>query len=266
MLTTWQLLVPHRNNVPLVFDEAVRQPAADLGVRMKLLVVEDDNRVMAALRAVLAQHGLTVACASTGEQALELVADGPDVVLLDLGLPDRDGFTVCAQIRRVSTVPIIVVTARSDARSRIHGLNLGADDYIVKPYHVGELVARIHAVTRRVRPADPAPAPASAGPTLTLGPLRIDQLARVVTVDGEPVHLTVKEFDLLALLARRPGVVFRREQILSEIWSTAWAGAARTLEVHMASLRHKVAVPGLIETVRGVGYRLVEPGHAVTAA
>jgi DNA-binding response OmpR family regulator len=229
---------------------------------MKLLVVEDDNRVMAALRAVLAQHGLEVACAATGEQALELVGDGVDVVLLDLGLPDQDGFKICAQIRKISTVPIIIVTARGDTRSRVHGLNLGADDYIVKPYHVAELVARIHAVTRRARPVPAAPdtaSPLAPGTPLVIGPVRLDPLARSVTVAGQPVHLTAKEFDLLALLARRPGVVFRREQILSEIWGTAWAGAARTLEVHVASLRQKLGVPGLIETVRGVGYRLAQP-------
>jgi len=240
---------------------------------MKLLVVEDDNRVMGALRMVLAQHGLEVACASTGEQALELIADAPDVVLLDLGLPDRDGFKVCAQIRKISSVPIIVVTARADAQSRVHGLNLGADDYITKPYYVAELVARIHAVTRRGRPIDatsgatPDHTAAPPLPTgeLSLGRVRIDRLARIVTVDGVTIHLTVKEFDLLALLARRPGVVFRREQILSEIWSTAWEGAARTLEVHVASLRQKLGVPGLIETVRGVGYRLAQP-IAISAA
>lgn len=228
---------------------------------MKLLVVEDDNRVMAALRAVLAQHGLEVACAATGEQALELVGDGIDAVLLDLGLPDQDGFKICTQMRKVSTVPIIMVTARADARSRVHGLNLGADDYIVKPYNVAELVARIHAVTRRTRlgPGHDAAASSAPGGVLVVGPVRIDPLARSVTVAGQAVHLTVKEFDLLALLARRPGVVFRREQILSEIWSTAWAGAARTLEVHVASLRQKLGVPGLIETVRGVGYRLAQP-------
>jgi DNA-binding response OmpR family regulator len=236
---------------------------------MKLLVVEDDNRVLAALRAVLVQHGLEVACATTGEQALELVADNPDVVLLDLGLPDRDGFRVCTQIRRISDVPIIVVSARADARSRVHGLNLGADDYIVKPYNVAELLARIHAVTRRTRRAETGErvttAPAASG-SLRFGPVCIDLLARTVTVHGEPVHLTAKEFDLLALLARRPGVVFRREQMLSEVWSTAWEGAARTLEVHIASLRQKLGVAGLIETVRGVGYRLVVPASSSPSA
>lgn len=221
---------------------------------MKLLVVEDDDRVMAALRAVLAQHGFDVACARTGEQALELTADRPDAVLLDLGLPDRDGFNVCAQIRRISDVPIIMVTARADPRSRVHGLNLGADDYLVKPYNVAELVARIHAVTRRAVPAPASPqAPG-------LGPLGLDLESRTVTVAGRPVPLTAKEFDVLALLARRPGVVYRREQIMSEVWNTAWEGAGRTLEVHVGSLRQKLGVPGFIETVRGVGYRLTPAG------
>jgi DNA-binding response OmpR family regulator len=220
---------------------------------MKLLVVEDDDRVMAALRAVLAQHGFDVACARTGEQALELTADRPDAVLLDLGLPDRDGFNVCAQIRRISDVPIIMVTARADPRSRVHGLNLGADDYLVKPYNVAELVARIHAVTRRAVPAPASP------PAPGLGSLGLDLESRTVTVAGRPVPLTAKEFDVLALLARRPGVVYRREQIMSEVWNTAWEGAGRTLEVHVGSLRQKLGVPGVIETVRGVGYRLVSP-------
>ncbi|MET7394082.1 response regulator transcription factor [Dactylosporangium sp. NPDC005572] len=227
---------------------------------MKLLVVEDDDRVMAALRTVLAQHGLEVACARTGEQALELVADGPDAVLLDLGLPDRDGFKVCMQIRKMSSVPIIVVTARADWRSRVHGLNLGADDYVVKPYYVAELVARIHAVTRRAGTTTPVsaetPPPAVIATPRVFGPVSLDPASRMVMVDGRRIHLTVKEFDLFALLARRPGVVFRREQIMSEVWGTAWGGAGRTLEVHVASLRQKLATPGLIETVRGVGYRL----------
>lgn len=237
---------------------------------MKVLVVEDDNRVLAALRTVLVQHGLDVACASTGEQALELVPDGPDAVLLDLGLPDRDGFKVCAQIRRVSRVPVIVVTARGDARSRVHGLNLGADDYIVKPYHVAELVARIHAVTRRTQQAAvPAAAqPAGLGRALAplvFGPVTVHLDTRVVTAHGQPLHLTAKEFDLLAILARRPGVVSRREQMMSEVWNTTWEGAARTLEVHIGSLRQKLGVPGLIETVRGVGYRLLPTSPTVAA-
>jgi DNA-binding response OmpR family regulator len=225
---------------------------------MRLLVVEDDNRVMAALRAVLSRHGFEVACAATGEQALEQLRDGPDVVLLDLGLPDQDGFKVCRQIRQTSGVPIIVVTARGDFQSRVHGLNLGADDYLVKPYNAAELIARIHAVTRRSgATATAAVQPESAPDHLVFGPVRVDPARRTVTVDGRPVTLTRKEFDLLVLLARQPGVVYRREQIISEVWNTSWSGTGRTLEVHVASLRHKLGTPGLIETVRGIGYRLV---------
>ena len=233
---------------------------------MRLLLVEDDDRVAAALSAVLGKHGIDVRHARSGEDAIRalLPDEGPeyDCVLLDLGLPDQDGFEVCSRIRRRTATPVIMVTARADVRSRIHGLNLGADDYVVKPYDTGELLARIHAVSRRppLRPAGapltaPAPAPAGdiavpppAGPEretgLLLGPVAIELSTRRVTVDGARTALTRKEFDLLALLAQRPGVVFRREQIISEVWRTAWEGTGRTLEVHVASLRAKLAQSG----------------------
>ncbi|MEU6284663.1 response regulator transcription factor [Streptomyces sp. NPDC047028] len=227
---------------------------------MRLLLVEDDNHVAAALSAVLARHGFDVTHARSGEEALQaLVPEGAGfgVVLLDLGLPDQDGYEVCGKIRKRTSIPVIMVTARSDVRSRIHGLNLGADDYVVKPYDTGELLARIHAVSRRtVHEEDPAGGGDSA---LHLGPVRIELPTRQVSVDGSVIQLTRKEFDLLALLAQRPGVVFRREQIISEVWRTSWEGTGRTLEVHVASLRAKLRMPALIETVRGVGYRLVAP-------
>ncbi|MEE4545503.1 response regulator transcription factor [Streptomyces sp. V4-01] len=249
---------------------------------MRLLLVEDDDRVAAALSAVLGRHGFDVRHARSGEEAIQamLPDQGPafDCVLLDLGLPDQDGFEVCSRIRRRTSTPVIMVTARADVRSRIHGLNLGADDYVVKPYDTGELLARIHAVSRRppLRTPGPAAAGTTAGPAaepadggdaaaatagegLTLGAVAIDLPTRRVTVDGAPVALTRKEFDLLALLAQRPGVVFRREQIISEVWRTAWEGTGRTLEVHVASLRSKLRTPAMIETVRGVGYRFVVP-------
>ncbi|MFF7215866.1 response regulator transcription factor [Streptomyces sp. NPDC008238] len=233
---------------------------------MRLLLVEDDHRVAAALSAVLAKHGLQVTHARSGEEALHaLLPDhGPgfDVVLLDLGLPDQDGFEVCSRIRLRTAIPVIMVTARADVRSRIHGLNLGADDYVVKPYDTGELLARIHAVCRRKAqeaPAGPEAEGAETPDVIVLGPVRVEPATRKVTVDDEPVALTRKEFDLLAMLAQRPGVVFRREQIISEVWRTSWEGTGRTLEVHVASLRSKLRLPSLIETVRGVGYRLVVP-------
>ncbi|MFI6863558.1 response regulator transcription factor [Streptomyces sp. NPDC050421] len=228
---------------------------------MRLLLVEDDNHVAAALSAILARHGFQVVHARSGEEALQalLPADTEPfgVVLLDLGLPDQDGNEVCGKIRKRSSVPVIMVTARADVRSRIHGLNLGADDYVTKPYDTGELLARIHAVSRRkTGTEDTAPTPVAA---LRLGHVHIELPTRRVSVDGSEVQLTRKEFDLLALLAQRPGVVFRREQIISEVWRTSWEGTGRTLEVHVASLRSKLRLPALIETVRGVGYRLVAP-------
>ncbi|OAH14703.1 response regulator transcription factor [Streptomyces jeddahensis] len=227
---------------------------------MRLLLVEDDNHVAAALSAVLTRHGFQVVHARNGEEALRalLPADAEPfgVVLLDLGLPDQDGYEVCGRIRKLTSTPVIMVTARSDVRSRIHGLNLGADDYVVKPYDTGELLARIHAVSRRTLPGD-GTAPAET--EVRLGPVLIELPTRQVSVSGVVVQLTRKEFDLLALLAQRPGVVFRREQIISEVWRTSWEGTGRTLEVHVASLRSKLRMPALIETVRGVGYRLVAP-------
>ncbi|WP_306328515.1 response regulator transcription factor [Streptomyces venezuelae] len=233
---------------------------------MRLLLVEDDDHVAAALSAILARHGFTVTHARNGEEALQAVlptAQGErpsyGVILLDLGLPDQDGYQVCGRIRKLTTTPVIMVTARGDVRSRIHGLNLGADDYVVKPYDPGELLARIHAVSRRNAGTEDTAATATDGTQLRLGSVTIELPTRRVSVDGESVPLTRKEFDLLALLAQRPGVVFRREQIISEVWHTSWEGTGRTLEVHVASLRSKLRMPALIETVRGVGYRLVAP-------
>ncbi|OII63476.1 DNA-binding response regulator [Streptomyces sp. CC53] len=240
---------------------------------MRLLLVEDDDHVAAALTAILSRHGFAVTHARNGEEALKAVLPSGDagrapfgVVLLDLGLPDQDGYQVCGKLRKLTSTPVIMVTARSDVRSRIHGLNLGADDYVVKPYDTGELLARIHAVSRRTAgggtdPEDTGstPLPAGAAAPLRLGAVEVELPTRRVSVRGAVVQLTRKEFDLLALLAQRPGVVFRREQIISEVWRTSWEGTGRTLEVHVASLRAKLGTPALIETVRGVGYRLVAP-------
>lgn len=193
---------------------------------MRLLLVEDDDHVAAALSAVLARHGFQVVHARNGEEALRALLPAEKepfgVILLDLGLPDQDGYEVCGKIRKRTATPVIMVTARADVRSRIHGLNLGADDYVTKPYDTGELLARIHAVARRTSSGeDTAPTPVAA---LRLGPVSIELPTRRVSVDGAEVQLTRKEFDLLALLAQRPGVVFRREQIISEVWRTSLGG------------------------------------------
>ncbi|MDA5280357.1 response regulator transcription factor [Streptomyces sp. NPDC054904] len=235
---------------------------------MRLLLVEDDDHVAAALSAILARHGFRVTHARSGEEALQaLLSAGSSpgaapygVILLDLGLPDQDGYEVCGKIRKRTSTPVIMVTARADVRSRIHGLNMGADDYVTKPYDTGELLARIHAVARRTGTPEEATAGTTGSPAaVVLGPVSIELPTRRVSVNGADVPLTRKEFDLLALLAQRPGVVFRREQIISEVWRTSWEGTGRTLEVHVASLRSKLGLPALIETVRGVGYRLVTP-------
>jgi DNA-binding response OmpR family regulator len=229
----------------------VISPGDNRGVR--LLIVEDDDHVASALVTALDRHGFEPTRARTGAEALAALPTGPDMVLLDLGLPDANGFELCQVIREQYHLPILVLTARTETRARIHGLNLGADDYMVKPYDLGELVARIHAIARRIQPRPDQPA--REGP-IEAGEVRIDPAAREVTVAGEPVELTRKEFELLAMLARQPGVVFRREHILSEVWRTHWQASQRSLEVHVASLRAKLGAPGLIETVRGVGYRL----------
>jgi two-component system response regulator RegX3 len=209
---------------------------------------------MAALRAVLAQHGLEVACATTGEQALALVTDAPDAVLLDLSLPDRDGFKVCAQIRKVSAVPIIMVTARGSEIDAVVGLEVGADDYVTKPYSSRELVARVRAVLRRrAEPEELVPA------TVEAGPVRMDVDRHVVTVAGEPVALPLKEFELLELLLRNAGRVLTRGQLIDRVWGADYVGDTKTLDVHVKRLRSKIepdpSSPRHLVTVRGLGYR-----------
>ncbi|MGW2515135.1 response regulator transcription factor [Streptomyces scopuliridis] len=227
---------------------------------MRLLVVEDDIHVAGALSELLSRHGFEIVHAGNAKDALQVLlpddAQPFSVILLDLGLPDQDGYQVCARIRERTRTPVIMLTARSDVRSRIRGLNLGADDYVVKPYSVGELLARIHAVSRRTEPVGGAE---RGGSGLRLGPVHIDLLTHRVTVGGSALNLTRKEFELLALLAQRPGVVFRREQIISKVWQSSSRGTGHTLEVHVSSLRTKLGSPALVETVRGVGYRLVVP-------
>jgi DNA-binding response OmpR family regulator len=215
---------------------------------MRVLLVEDDVRVAGALEAALRRRGYDLLRAGTAAEAL--AAPPVDLVLLDLGLPDRDGIDVCRELRRRGEVAIIAVTARAEERDRIAGLRTGADDYVVKPFGMAELQARIDAVMRRaVRSA-----PRQGG--VTVGPLTIDLDAHRVTAGGTEISLTRKEYDLLTALARRPGAVVTRDQLLADVWQTTWAGSPHTVEVHIASLRGKLGDPGLVQTVRGVGYRL----------
>jgi DNA-binding response OmpR family regulator len=225
---------------------------------MQLLVVEDDDHVAGALVAVLSRHGFQAVRARDGRSALAALSPDTDMVLLDLSLPDMDGFEVCERIRKVSDAPVIMVTARSQLDARIQGLGLGADDYLVKPYDLRELLARIDAVFRRGRSREWDDRSESA--RVQVGPVCIDLAARQVRIGaGDVVALTRKEFDVIALLARHRGVALTRERILREVWNTSWKGLGRSLEVHVGSIRRKLGGHELIETLRGVGYRLAEP-------
>jgi DNA-binding response OmpR family regulator len=225
-------------------------------VAVHLLVVEDDPSIAKPLVQGLERSGFSVTLAATGAEAL--AANGADMVLLDLGLPDLDGTEVCRRLRATSSVPILVVSARADEIDRVMLLELGADDYIVKPYGLRELVARIRAVARR------ANAHGDRSEIVTIGRLVIDNRAHRVTVDGQPVELTPKEFDLLALLATEPGAVFTRQRILETVWDAHWYGPTKTLDVHVAAVRRKLGTPQWISTVRGVGFRLEDPDSAGT--
>jgi two-component system response regulator RegX3 len=216
---------------------------------MRLLVVEDDDAIAVPLVEGLQRAGHEVQRASTAADALEAFG-AAELVLLDLGLPDGDGSEVCRQIRSRSGVPIIVVSARGDESERVLGLELGADDYVVKPFGMRELLARVRAVARR---ANGSASPAAAQ---HIGKLLVDRRTRQVAVSGFEVLLAPKEFDLLALLAEDPGAVVSRREIMDEVWDPYWYGSTKTLDVHMASLRKKLGDPTLIETVRGVGFRL----------
>ena len=216
---------------------------------MDVLLVEDDDSIAEPLAEGLRREGFDVVRVATGAEAL--AAAEPDIVLLDLRLPDLDGFEVCRELRARSDVPIIVVTARGEEIDRVVGLELGADDYVVKPFGLRELIARIRAVTRRTGTRTEATG------DLVAGPVRIDLRAHRVTVNEVEVQLTAKEFDLLALLARDAGAVVERERILREVWHTTWYGSSKTVDVHVAALRRKLGDPALIETVRGIGLRLV---------
>ncbi len=225
---------------------------------MRVLLVEDDVDIAAPLVRGLEREGFQVTHSLTGEGALAASAgpDAPDVVLLDLGLPDIDGFEVCRRMRSGSEVPIIVVTARGDEVDRVVGLEIGADDYVVKPFGFRELVARIRAVTRR------APARAVDSTVSRFGALVVDRRTRRVTMHDDELMLTPKEFDLLAALAEDPGAACSRQHLLDVVWDPHWYGPTKTVDVHVANLRRKLDDPAWVETVRGVGYRLADPEAA----
>ncbi len=219
---------------------------------MEVLLVEDDIAIAESVIDGLADLAIRATHVDTGKAALKLVANSQfDCLLLDLGLPDIDGTECCRRVREFSSIPIIVLSARSTELDRVLALEIGADDYLVKPFGIRELVARMRAVRRRNeigsnRQVDTAQ---------TFGDLTIDARTQVVTVAGERVHLTPKEFEILQYLTEDPGAVFRRTDIIRDVWDTNWVGGSKSLDAHIAAIRKKLGSPSWIQSVHGVGFR-----------
>jgi DNA-binding response OmpR family regulator len=217
---------------------------------VRVLVVEDDDGVAGAVVEALATHGHRAERVARAADVWPRLRDA-DLVLLDLGLPDGDGMDVLRRLRRIAATPVVVLTARDAERDVVRGLRLGADDYLVKPVRLRELLARVDAVGRRTRGGG-----GEAADVVEIEDLRVDLAGRRAAVAGDEVPLTAKEFDILAALARRPGAAVSRQQLLDEVWGDAYLAVSRSLDVHLASLRHKLGRPGLLATIRGFGYRL----------
>jgi DNA-binding response OmpR family regulator len=217
------------------------------------LLVEDEDSIASLVRSYLEHDGFNVVRATNGAEAIEVLARRPvRVVLLDVGLPDMDGFDVCTLMRSGSRVPILMLTARDEEPDRITGLEVGADDYVTKPFSPRELLARVKAVLRRAETW-------SDEPELAWADVVLRPEARVTLVAGEAVELTGKEFDLLAFMLSHPDSAITREQLLDRVWGLTYPGGTRTVDVHVATLRRKLGRPELISTVRGVGYKLARP-------
>ena len=229
--------------------------------RRTILMVEDEESITVPLSEALDREGFDTQVAGTVAEALQKADEQmPDLVLLDVMLPDGSGYDVARTLRESSKVPIIMLTARGEETDRIVGLELGADDYIVKPFSAREVAARIRAVLRRTGDAQqPAPAPTEKAGPLEVGPVRVDRDRREARVNDEDIDLTRKEFELLELLIREAGSVISRERLIDEVWDTNWFGSTKTLDVHVSSLRRKLGDdsqnPRFIHTVRGVGFR-----------
>jgi two-component system response regulator RegX3 len=234
--------------------------------RRTILLVEDEPAIAEPLTETLTREGFHLEVAGTAAAALEkATAVRPDLILLDLMLPDGSGYDVCREVRRESQVPIIMLTARGEEADRVIGLELGADDYVVKPFSAREVTARVRAVLRRTATAAAGAADATdRNATVDVGDVRLDPATRTVTKAGAPVEVTRKEFDLLALLMRSAGSVVTRERLIDEVWDVNWFGSTKTLDVHVSALRKKLgddsAAPRYIHTVRGVGFMFAAPG------
>jgi two-component system response regulator RegX3 len=231
--------------------------------RRTILLVEDEISITEPLAEALRSEGFETRVAGTVAEALELARTAPDLVLLDVMLPDGSGFDVCRELRQSSRVPIIMLTARGEEADRVVGLELGADDYVVKPFSAREVIARIRAVLRRVNAPEPEH---GADAALEIGELRLDPARREATHRGKALELSRKEFDLLELLMRNAGSVVSRERLISEVWDTNWFGSTKTLDVHVSGIRRKLgddpSQPRYLHTVRGVGFRFAAPGEA----
>ena len=219
-----------------------------------VVIIEDEETIASAVAARLRSEGLTVEVAGDGPSGVDLVQRvNPDLVVLDLMLPGFDGLEVCRRIQKDRPVPVLMLTARDSETDLLVGLAVGADDYLTKPFSPRELVARVHAILRRVARAGEAAPANAAGRTLRLGRVALEPTTRRATLDGAPVHLTPTEFDILALLGDKPGVVFTREQLLADIWGYRDGFGARTVDSHVQALRRKLGA-SVIRTVHGVGY------------
>jgi two-component system, OmpR family, response regulator RegX3 len=224
--------------------------------RPTILLVEDERAITEPLAEALERDGLNAAVAGTAAEALEMAGSAnPDLVLLDIGLPDGSGLDVCRELRKQSQVPIIMLTARGSEADRVAGLELGADDYIVKPFSAREVIARVRAVLRRSTAAPSG----DADEPITIGDLRLDTAKHEARLAGEPIELSRKEFELLRALMESSGSVLTREALIDEVWDMNWFGSTKTLDVHISGLRKKLdddpKEPRYIHTVRGVGFR-----------
>jgi two-component system, OmpR family, response regulator RegX3 len=228
-------------------------------IRRTILLIEDEQAISKPLAAALAREGFDTVVAETASEGLDLFRRrSPDLVLLDLMLPDGDGREILRQIRAVSRTPVVILTARGDELDRVLGLELGADDYVTKPFSAAELVARLRAVLRRS-----AAEPAAEASRLEVGDVRMNLDTHTATRAGKRLDLTVKEFELLRVLLERAGKLVRREELVHEVWDPAWFGSTKTLDVHVSALRKKLgddpSAPRYIHTVRGVGFRFARP-------
>jgi two-component system, OmpR family, response regulator RegX3 len=227
-----------------------------IGRKRRILLVEDEESITTPLSEALSREGFDTSVAGTASDALQLAGDvRPDLVLLDVMLPDGSGFDVARELRRDSKVPIIMLTARGEEADRVAGLELGADDYVVKPFSARELVARVRAVLRRAAEAGERRSEGA----IAIGEVKLDAERRSTTYQGEELELSRKEFDLLRLLMENAGAVVTRERLIDEVWDTNWYGSTKTLDVHVSGLRKKLGDdsndPRYIHTVRGVGFR-----------